>query len=194
MTSTSFSIRNRIELSATLHDKSLHEEIQNFQYPQPDRIVCNTSYVPSPHPFGTTFSIRNRIELSATRCGSMTTAARRHLSVSATGSNCLQPIVLKMFLKVVLLSVSATGSNCLQLMCSIFAHPSSLTFQYPQPDRIVCNYRHRIYYIALRCTFSIRNRIELSATRDCIGTTARLYIFQYPQPDRIVCNLRRMAR
>jgi len=61
------------------------------------------------------FSIRNRIELSATYPPAFAENARK------------------------LLSVSATGSNCLQHEYRHLRPTQILSFQYPQPDRIVCN-------------------------------------------------------
>jgi len=65
---------------------------------------------------------------------------------------------------------------------------TTMNFQYPQPDRIVCNTCADQSLVAILRTFSIRNRIELSATPlDAVGCVWSAG-FQYPQPDRIVCN------
>ena len=89
---TAFSIRNRIELSATSNRRKLAKRQVRFQYPQSDRIVCNPL-------------LAKRID-----------RGENVLSVSAIGSNCLQPPIehLRKF-------------------------KNDLLFQYPQSDRIVCN-------------------------------------------------------
>ena len=58
----------------------------------------------------------------------------------------------------------------------------------PQSDRIVCNKATVINAESAFTSFSIRNRIESSATS---GVKVPIYVaplFQYPQSDRIVCN------
>jgi len=61
-----FSIRNRIEWSATKWRAALVRCECNFQYPQPDRVVCNEIPRFVLQPLLDSFSIRNRIEWSAT--------------------------------------------------------------------------------------------------------------------------------
>jgi len=61
-------------------------------------------------------------------------------------------------------------------------------FQYPQPDRIVCNLVSVQLLLVHSFSFSIRNRIELSATFKNRDHQLNNRNFQYPQPDRIVCN------
>ena len=110
----SFSIRNRIESSATQYHRRTDLLCADFQYPQSDRIVCNV---------------------------------RRASPVTRS----------------VALSVSAIGSNRLQLplrACRVRTIPP----------------------------FSIRNRIESSATSAADLVRVLQHVFQYPQSDRIVCN------
>ena len=61
-------------------------------------------------------------------------------------------------------------------------------FQYPQSDRIVCNMRRGVLLQFQCLSFSIRNRIESSATNILRDSTTYTLFFQYPQSDRIVCN------
>jgi hypothetical protein len=159
-----------------------------------------------------------------------------HLSVSAIGSNRLQRPAWIWSHSVQTLSVSAIGSNRLQRSQSrakpwrneCFQYPQSdrivcnrqltpplrkpMDFQYPQSDRIVCNSKFWVRRKSRRWPFSIRNRIESSATMleiARLGQTVPFSIrnriessatpaarlsgsddpaFQYPQSDRIVCN------
>jgi hypothetical protein len=61
-------------------------------------------------------------------------------------------------------------------------------FQYPQSDRIVCNFCSFVALFHHSSTFSIRNRIESSATPRDLARGDLPAGFQYPQSDRIVCN------
>jgi len=165
------------------------------------------------------------------------------LSVSATGSSGLQPAGEGSLPAGFDLSVSATGSSGLQrpsvssqrLNPSGFQYPQPdrvvcnelretirknayRNFQYPQPDRVVCNPRPRFLRPSIRddlsvsatgssglqppassrlttcrLSFSIRNRIEWSATASSIVLSQAHCPFQYPQPDRVVCNARTTA-
>ena len=61
-----FSIRIRIESSATLDRGQVRHAVQAFQYPHSDRIICNKRPGIWPACRTSSFSIRIRIESSAT--------------------------------------------------------------------------------------------------------------------------------
>ena len=136
---TAFSIRIRIESSATRGGSQQRRTMSAFQYPHSDRIICNSCVT-----------------------GTFTPSIR--LSVSAFGSNHLQPIYAEEFGHGTELSVSAFGSNHLQR-----------TFIAP--------------FAPSGSAFSIRIRIESSATNTAIEIIKNYLAFQYPHSDRIICNI-----
>ena len=157
-----FSIRIRIESSATSASCEKPKAFTSFQYPHSDRIICNP------------------IVWLLVRIISI-------LSVSAFGSNHLQRYKPTQAQQLLSLSVSAFGSNHLQQGFNACSTPrqspfsiririeSSATSEPPQ--------RHSRQH-----SFSIRIRIESSATRKPHRQSAQDERFQYPHSDRIICN------
>ena len=160
-----FSIPNRIEPSATGVRKCTHLNLHpDFQYPQSDRALCNTSGgggLRLDHP---AFSIPNRIEPSATLDPNTRAVLTAVLSVSPIGSSPLQPISGGISTRKSLtfsipnriepsatlevpgvrplvpkLSVSPIGSSPLQQTANGCNAQILIDFQYPQSDRALCN-------------------------------------------------------
>ncbi len=111
------------------------------------------------------FSILERIELSATRIDDFDKWIGANLSVSSNGSNSLQQReIAKRLGARRLLSVSSNGSNSLQPRILLDHVAKTSVFQYPRTDRTLCNRGHASTRGGSGWSFSILERIELSAT------------------------------
>jgi len=112
------------------------------------------------------FSIRNRIELSAT-CSAVVASSRGvRLSVSATGSNCLQHVVAYLPRRTV---GTFSIRNRIELSATILMaeglYKKIAAFSIRNRIELSATIESHHYQTKIP-TFSIRNRIELSATPD----------------------------
>ena len=184
-----------------------------FQYPHSDRIICNSlrrftgAAIAdlSVSAFGSNhlqrrarvladsvivaFSIRIRIESSATALEREILALCYLLSVSAFGSNHLQRTVAQSFRRKTCLSVSAFGSNHLQ--------PPMEPREKWTKELSVSAFGSNHLQLVIESgrdwrafPFSIRIRIESSATPQVRALPRQSLCFQYPHSDRIICNRR----
>ncbi len=186
---TSFSILERIELSATIEKIDGMVALIIFQYPRTDRTLCNVLTLQkllSSQRLSVSSNGSNSLQQAALRAGRAHEADFQYPRTDRTLCNpaaasaavpgeaifqyprtdrtlCNQPPNFTMTV-ITSLSVSSNGSNSLQLFVNETSNANMTHFQYPRTDRTLCNTGEAVANTCQIDSFSILERIELSAT------------------------------
>jgi len=135
-----FSILNRIDIPATINQRTLYLDYVDFQYPQPDRYPCNCTQREKMSMERLSFSILNRIDIPATK-----------KMVHFPLIRCVSFSILN--------RIDIPATKRISCMSNVVIH-----FQYPQPDRYPCNCSNMQASQVHHRPFSILNRIDIPAT------------------------------